>query len=194
MSLNTDSVPATNTNAEGVEPWKLALAIGLIYPYGLYLLWNHPTLSSNKWWWRCAIAWPVVFSLMRAPFNTKKERSQVADTATDAQSLSLQELRELEPLDRPPVSRAVDGGDVDTKASPFGEQYDQGFILGKTMGLDASQYPNQALRTTYNLVQKWRDEAVDNALRGGPDIAARYAQGRLDGFVQAIGSRVKELQ
>jgi hypothetical protein len=67
-------------------PWKVALAIMLLFPYGLYLLWNHPTLGKRKWWWRCALAWPFIVGLIGAVGSGPPKSSSTKTTATSDDS------------------------------------------------------------------------------------------------------------
>jgi hypothetical protein len=53
-----------NSNPLNREPWKVALAIAVFFPLGLYWLWQHPTLGKNKVWWRCAIAYVLFGALL----------------------------------------------------------------------------------------------------------------------------------
>lgn len=41
----------------GIHPWKVAAAIFLFFPLGLYLLLKHPTLRRNRLWWGIALAY-----------------------------------------------------------------------------------------------------------------------------------------
>ena len=41
---------------------KVAIAIAVFFPYGFYLLWNHPTLSKRMSWWCGGIAY-VLFAM-----------------------------------------------------------------------------------------------------------------------------------
>lgn len=72
---DTDKKPAPDQDANR-EPWKVALAIALFFPLGLYWLWKHPTLSKRKTWWRGAVAYAVIISILGAVDDRTKSRSR----------------------------------------------------------------------------------------------------------------------
>jgi len=76
VAEGTETTAATVT--QGIAAWKVAVAIWVFFPYGLYLLWNHPELSKNKWWWRCGIAYAVV-ALVVAINGADKRKHQSGD-------------------------------------------------------------------------------------------------------------------
>ena len=173
VAVGSDSVPAASSTE--TEPWKVALAIGVCFPYGLYLLWNHPTLNKSKWWWRGAVAYSIYALIVIASAGTNKQKSSGApESSKDS---------------------------VTTSAS--NEYYDQGVSEGRRIGESMSQQPIAALRMQIESFREWRDEEMANMGQMGPSpskalISAlgnklQYAQGRLDGFVQGLGARAQEL-
>lgn len=59
----------------GTAAWKVAAAVMCVFPYGVYLLWNHPTLGRSKWWWRFALAWPVIVGILGAMGSPPQQKS-----------------------------------------------------------------------------------------------------------------------
>ena len=173
VAVGSDSVPAAGCIE--TEPWKVALAIGLCFPYGLYLLWNHPTLNKSKWWWRGAVAYSIYALIVMASAGTNKQKS----------------------------SRAPESPKDSVTTSASNEYYDKGVSEGRPLGESYPRQPVATIRIILKQIQKIRDHEVANLQQMGPSSAKaviralesnrQYAQGRLDGFVQGLGERVKEL-
>lgn len=67
--------PATRSLKATPSPRAVAIAIAVFFPYGFYLLWNHPTLGKKPAWWLGGIAY-VVFALFMLGDNDSGGRSR----------------------------------------------------------------------------------------------------------------------
>jgi len=57
----------------GMQPWKVAAAIVLFIPLGLYLLLAHPTLRRNRLWWGIALAYSAFVAASALTDNSSPE-------------------------------------------------------------------------------------------------------------------------
>lgn len=105
-----------STNPDDREPWKVATAIAVFFPLGLYWLWKHPTLGKNKIWWRCAIAY-VLFGLLLSSMQDR-------DTGTKAGP-----------------RQAVDSASPSTSAASDTQDYNEGYAYAKAVMLSARIAP-----------------------------------------------------
>jgi uncharacterized tellurite resistance protein B-like protein len=74
------------------EPWKVALAIALLFPLGLYWLWKHPTLSKSKTWWGGAVAYVALVSLLGGS-RDKTAGEQASPQSRNASISKLEQMR-----------------------------------------------------------------------------------------------------
>jgi hypothetical protein len=64
-------MPAGSTSqSQPASPLKVAIATIVFWPYGLYLLWNHPTLGKRTNWWLGGIAYVVLFTAIISRFDS----------------------------------------------------------------------------------------------------------------------------
>ncbi len=63
-------MPAGSTSqSQPASPLKVAIATVVFWPYGLYLLWNHPTLGKRTSWWLGGLAYVVLFTAVISRFD-----------------------------------------------------------------------------------------------------------------------------
>jgi hypothetical protein len=66
------------SNKPDASPLWVAVAIAVFFPYGLYLLWNHPTLGKKTVWWAGAIAYIGFGLLIPSPKDSGHRGSKLA--------------------------------------------------------------------------------------------------------------------
>lgn len=107
------------TNTGGMQPWKVAVAIFLFFPLGLYLLLKHPTLRHNRVWWGVALtysAFVATNALMdqRVPDTVIAGSSNARDSKTnpsynEGYTFARKTLRQMRDLPVPQKQALMDG-------------------------------------------------------------------------------------
>jgi hypothetical protein len=90
-----------------VPSWKVAAALVCLFPYGIYLLWNHPTLGRSKWWWRFAMAFPFIVGILGAIGSPPRKTDPNEPSPKTAAQLK-EEQREMEEWERKNPGKVID--------------------------------------------------------------------------------------
>jgi hypothetical protein len=61
-------------HGKGIPPVVVGVAMAIMPPLGFFLLWNHPTLGTNRKWWTAASVYLVFLLFIGKPVRTANER------------------------------------------------------------------------------------------------------------------------
>ena len=102
----------------GMQPWKVAAAIFLFFPLGLYLLLKHPTLRRNRLWWGIALAYSAFVAAnaltdKSAPETVTAGSSNAGDSKTnpsytEGYAFARNKLRQMRDLPVPRKTALMD--------------------------------------------------------------------------------------
>jgi hypothetical protein len=88
-SLVTHKAALTG-NGKGIPPIVVGLAIVFLMPVGLYLLWTHPTLGSNRRWWTAACSLLLLILAMglfsKNPYGSNSPRRSAESQSSSSAS------------------------------------------------------------------------------------------------------------
>ena len=156
-SLATHKAELTG-HGKGIPPIVVGLAIVFLLPWGLVMLWLHPTLRSNRRWWTVALAYPVLLFAI-AGFTSRSEHRSTASAGRS---------RTANPI------ASSDAPDADK------DNYQEGWDLGSAKAklfINGGQPKSWFVQTARGLAQ------TAELLESRNHPTAAYHRGFHDGFV-----------
>ena len=190
MPQRAASIEANQSNAASPKPestattppWKVAAALVCVFPYGIYLLWNHPTLGRSKWWWRFAIAFPFAVGLVGAVVSPPKPSPPKPSPSSERNERAGDEEKSYT------VSKGfmngklkvVTGGDVGTNLRLTSFSW-KGNSLDATVEWVAGDLP--PWRYNYTVYDKKEDVVQTGVLGGGRNGTGRGDKLRVHMFI-----------